>query len=376
MRRICVVITARTSYTKFKPVLAALKDRSDVELQVICAASAVLEKFGQVDRAIEADGFNVTDRIYCLIEGELPLGMAKSASALLSDCAAAFFRLKPDLVVVMADRYEVLAVAVAASYQNIPVAHIQGGETTGNIDQKVRHAITKLADLHFPATAVASDLLRQLGARPDRIFLTGCPSIDVARTVTTKRKLTVDIFGRRIGVGPDLDLSNGYLLVLQHPVTNEYDHSRDHAWETLEAVDRAGLPTLWFWPNADAGHESLSKTLRTFRETRDSNTIHFIKNLPPEEFLELAYFSKGIVGNSSVAIRECSFLGVPAVNIGTRQHGRERGPNVLDVDPDRTQIYNAIKSHLNGRMSPSHIYGDGDAGERIAEILAAVDLSD
>jgi UDP-hydrolysing UDP-N-acetyl-D-glucosamine 2-epimerase len=375
MRKISVVITARTSYTKFKPVLAELKKRSDVRLQVICAASAVLEKFGQVDRTIEADGFEVTDRIHCLTDGEVPLGMAKSTSMLLSDCAAAFFRLKPDVVVVMADRFEIMAPAVAASYQNIPLAHIQGGETTGNIDQKVRHAVTKLADLHFPSTEAAATLLRQLGAHPNRIFLTGCPSIDIARQVIGKKSLSVDVFGRRIGVGPELDLADGYIIAMQHPVTDEYDVSRDQASETLEAVARTGIPTFWFWPNADAGHEGLSKALRVFRENRNPKNIHFIKNMPPEEFLELLYFSRGIVGNSSVAIRECSFLGVPAVNIGRRQNGRERGPNVVDVQPDRDAIYRAIVSHLRGRGPSSHIYGSGEAGRKIAEILATVDLS-
>ena len=375
MRKICIVVTARTSYTKFKPVLTALKARPDVTLHVICAASAVLDKFGQVDRTIEADGFEVTDRIHCLTEGDLPLGMAKSASMLLNDCASAFFRLKPDVVVVMADRFEVLAVAMAASYQNIPLAHIQGGETSGNIDQKVRHAITRLADMHFPATKAAGDALTQMGVQESRVFLSGCPSIDLALPVTKKERLGVDIFGRQIGVGPELDLSRGYIIVLQHPVTDEYADSRDQATETLYAVERTSTPALWFWPNSDAGHEGLSKALRAFRENRDPQNIHFIKNLPPEEFLELLYFSKGIVGNSSAAIRECSFLGVPAVNIGDRQKGRERGPNVIDVAPHREQIYEAITAHLRGRIAGSPIYGAGDAGRTIAEVLATHDLS-
>lgn len=375
MRTICAVITARTSYTKFKPVLSALRERGDVTVQVICAASAVLERFGHVDRLIEADGFEVVERIHCLIDSELPLGMAKSTSLLLNDCAAAFSRLKPDIVVVMADRFEILAPSIAASYQNIPLAHIQGGETSGNIDQKVRHAATKLADLHFPATASAAQLLHQFAADPDRIFHTGCPSIDIALAVTRRKKLTIDVVDLQLGVGPSIDLSKGYIIVMQHPVTNEYDASRQQAAETLAAVERSQRPALWFWPNADAGHEAFSKALRVARENRHPANIYFIKNLPPEQFLELAYFSDGIVGNSSVAIRECSFLGVPAINIGSRQHGRERGPNVIDVPPDRDSILHAIGSHLKGRMKSSEIYGTGTAGKRIADILATVDLT-
>lgn len=375
MRKICVVITARSSYTKFKPVLAALKHRSGVQTQVICAASAVLEKFGRIDKVIEQDGFDVVESIHSLVDSELPLGMAKSTSLLLNDCAGAFARLRPDVVVVMADRFEILAPSIAASYQNIPLAHIQGGETTGNIDQKVRHAVTKLADFHFPATNQAANILRKLGACPERIFLTGCPSIDIALPVTQKKKLSFDVFDLQLGVGPRMDISSGYLVVMQHPVTNEYAFSRDQVTETLAAVRRSGIPAFWFWPNADAGHESLSKALRVFRENRDPANLYFIKNLPPEKFLELAYFSSGLVGNSSVAVRECSFLGIPAVNIGSRQHGRERGPNVVDVAIDRDAIYQAICVHLRGRVESSLIYGTGRAGEQIAEVLAATDLS-
>jgi UDP-N-acetylglucosamine 2-epimerase len=182
------------------------------------------------------------------------------------------------------------------------------------------------------------------------------------------------VFGAQLGVGPVMDLSKGYLIVMQHPVTSEFGASRDHATETLAAIESAGIPTFWFWPNADAGHEGFSKALRVFRENRHPANIYFIKNLPPEQFLELAYFSRGLVGNSSVAIRECSFLGVPAVNIGNRQDQRERGPNVVDVPPQREPIHAAILRHLNGRVASSGIYGNGDAGTKIANILATTDL--
>lgn len=374
MRKICVVVTARTSYTKFKPVLESLRIRGDTHIQVVCAASAVLERFGQLDALIEADGFEVVDRIHCLLESELPLGMAKSTSMLLNDCSAAFARLRPDVVAVMADRFEILAPSIAAAYQNIPLAHVQGGESTGNIDQKVRHATTKLADLHFPATERAAAMLRKLEAHPERIFLTGCPSLDIAAPIKQKKQLSFDVFKQQLGVGPRLNISTGYLIVLQHPVTNEFASSRQQVEETLHAVERSGIPAFWFWPNADAGHGGLSKALRVYRENRQPDNIYFIKNLPPAQFLELVYFSRGVVGNSSVAIRECSFLGVPAVNIGNRQVDRERGPNVIDVPPDCGAIELAVRQ-LKGRVAGSNLYGNGDAGRRIAEILATIDLS-
>ena len=176
-------------------------------------------------------------------------------------------------------------------------------------------------------------------------------------------------------MGERPDLSEGYIVVLQHPVTTEYEESRRHVEETLHAVSELGTPTLWFWPNADAGSDGTSKGIRSFRESHRVPNIHFFKNLPPEDFIRVIFRSRCIAGNSSVAIRECSYLGVPAINVGTRQKGRDRGANVIDVPYDRKAIQTAIESRLAGeRLESDRLYGDGRSGERIADLLAKVPL--
>jgi UDP-hydrolysing UDP-N-acetyl-D-glucosamine 2-epimerase len=320
---------------------------------------------------IEHDGFDVRARVFMVLEGENLVTSAKSTGLGLVELATVFDNLKPDAVVTVADRYETLATAVAASYMNIPVVHVQGGEVTGSIDEKVRHAVTKLSNLHLVSTERARDRVIRLGEDPATVVRTGCPSIDLAADVARQPAMDFDPFTKYGGVGDRVDLSGGYLVVMQHPVTTEYDEALYQAEETLHAVKALGLPALWFWPNADAGADGTSKGIRMFRERDHDVPIHLFRNMYPEDFLRLLFHSNGIVGNSSVAIRECSFLGVPAVNIGTRQQGRERGANVIDVDHNRSAIVDAVRRHLTGSRPPADtIYGDGEAGERIAGCLA------
>jgi UDP-hydrolysing UDP-N-acetyl-D-glucosamine 2-epimerase len=318
----------------------------------------------------------VDARIYSVFEGDDILTMPKSTGAQLMELPAVFDRLKPDIVITIADRYETIATAIAASYMNIPVAHIQGGEITGTIDERVRHAVTKLSDVHFVATAAARERVIKLGEDASRVFLTGCPSIDLAARVIADPGDDINPFEKYGGVGAKFNLENGYIVVMQHPVTTEHEQARAQVEETLHAIYDADLPALWFWPNVDAGSDLASGGIRAFRENNNLANVHFFKNIPPLDFLRLLYHSRGIVGNSSVAIRECSFLGVGAVNIGTRESGRECGTNVINVPHDRWQILNAIQTHLmNQRYAPSHLYGDGNAGERIAELLATAELT-
>ena len=374
-RRICVLVTARPSYSRIRSALRAIQDHPYLELQLVVAASALLERYGSAIQAIEHDGFVPKARVYMVLEGENLVTSAKSTGLGLVELATVFDNLAPHAVVTVADRYETLATAVAASYMNIPVVHVQGGEVTGSIDEKVRHAVTKLANLHLVSTALARERVIKLGEDPDSVVLTGCPSIDIAAAVAAKPALDFDPFVRYGGVGPREDLSKGYLVVMQHPVTTEYEEARQQVDETLYAVKDIGLPVLWFWPNVDAGSDGTSKGIRVFREKEQAPNFHFFRNMFPEDFLRLLHGTTAIVGNSSVAIRECSFLGVPAVNIGSRQRGRERGRNVIDVDHDRAAIAGAIHEHeRRGRPAADHLYGDGRAGERIADAIANANL--
>lgn len=374
-RKVCVVVTARPSYSRIKSALRAICEHPDLELQLVVAASALLDRYGNAIKYIERDGFETAARVFMVLEGENLVTSAKSTGLGLIELATVFDNLKPDIVVTIADRHETLATAIAASYLNIPLAHVQGGEVTGSIDEKVRHAVTKLADFHFVASQKAAERVIRMGEDPAAVFMTGCPSVDLAAEILHQPALDFNPFEKYGGVGPPLDLSDGYLVVMQHPVTTEFAQGQAQINETLSAVRELELPALWFWPNVDAGSDGVSKGIRLFRERESSAKIHYFRNMLPEDFLRLIYNCSCMIGNSSVAIRECSFLGVPAVNIGSREAGRERGSNVIDVDYDRNQIAQAVRQHLARRRPPSDmIYGDGKAGQRIANLLAEIEL--
>lgn len=374
-RKVCVVVTARPSYSRVKTALDAIKAHPDLELQIIAAASALLHRYGNVADQIVEDGFQINEKVFMVLEGENPTSMAKTTGMGILELATTFLNLRPDIVVSIADRYETIGTAIAGSYMNIPVAHIQGGEVTGSIDEKVRHAITKLADIHLVASADAEERVKRLGETPSKIYNTGCPSIDLAKQILESPSLNFDPIERYKGVGPDLDIGNGYVVVMQHPVTTEYGQSREHVEMTLAAASQLGLPVLWFWPNVDAGADGTSSGLRHFREMGLADSFHFFKNMAPQDFLRLLYNSRCLIGNSSVGIRECAFLGVPVVNIGTRQGGRARGANVIDVGYNQDEIFNAIRKQCeNGRYPSDPIYGNGTAGEQIADVLSQCGL--
>lgn len=371
MRKICVVITARPSYARIKTVLESVRNHPDLELQLVVGASALLERYGPVIKVIEADGFKPDAVVHMVVEGENLVTTAKSTGLGVVELATIFDNLKPDVVVSVADRYETIATAIASSYLNIPVAHVQGGEVTGSIDEKVRHAVTKLANLHFVSNQQAADRVIRMGEDPKTVFTTGCPSVDLAARVLAEGQNNFNPFEHYGGVGHQFDPQGGYLVVMQHPVTTEYEDSLHQITETQAAIEELAYPTFWFWPNVDAGSDRISKGIRHFRETHDVPFIYFFKNFTPEDFLRLLIDSKCVVGNSSVSIREASFLGVPAVNIGNRQAGRDRGPNIIDTGYVAEEILQAIKQQLNNGKSPSSdLYGDGKSGQRIADILA------
>lgn len=374
-RKIAVVITARPSYSRIKTALRAILQHPELELQVIVSASALLDRYGSAVNYIEQDGFVIAAKVFNVLEGENLTAAAKTTGLGILELSTVFDNLKPDIVVTIADRFETMATAIAASYMNIPLAHIQGGEVTGNIDEKVRHAITKLSDYHFVASEGAYERVVKLGENPDSVFNTGCPSIDLAAEVSLNADLKIDPYSKYGGVGNHPDLSNGYVVVMQHPVTNEYKESRKHIEETLEAVKDLSKPVLWFWPNVDAGADGTSNGIRAFRESQHPSHMHFFKNMEGEDFLRLLMHADCLIGNSSVGIRECAYLGVPVVNIGTRQNKRERGFNVIDVDYNATLIKAAVsKLQQQSRPPTSTVYGGGNAGQTIANLLSSLTL--
>ncbi|MEZ6855062.1 UDP-N-acetylglucosamine 2-epimerase [Halodesulfovibrio aestuarii] len=372
-RRVCVVVTARPSYARIKTALQAIEKHPDLELFLVVGGSALIERYGNAADVIQSDGFTISARAYSLVEGENLTSMAKTTGLAIMEMSNIFLNVSPDVVVTVADRYETLATSIAAAYMNIPLAHVQGGEVTGSIDEKVRHANTKIADLHLVASEYARKRVIQMGEREGSVYVTGCPSIDLARLVSDRTpNLDFDPLGLYGGVGADIDFTEPYLIVMQHPITTQYEQARFQVEETLEAIRKIDIQTLWFWPNSDAGSDGTSKGIRSFREQYKNHKIRFFKNMSPEHFLTILNRAETIVGNSSVAIRECAYLGVPAVNIGDRQAGRDRGKNVVNSDHAADEIYELIKVQIaqKGKLEQDLLYGDGTAGQKIADVIA------
>ncbi len=376
-RKVCVVITARPSYARIKTALSAIRDHAKLELQLVVAASALLDRYGNAAKVIEREGFKIDRTVHMVLEGESLVTSAKTTGLGIVELATVFNDLKPDMVVTIADRYETIATSIAAAYMNIPLVHVQGGEVTGSIDEKTRHANTKLADIHLVSCQNARDRVIRMGEAPDTVFVTGCPSIDLAKQALSDDTGNIAALVQNYtGVGAPVDAIKPYLVVMQHPVTTAHDDARAHMQTTLEAVHQSGHQALWFWPNVDAGSDATSGAIRSFREQHPAMNAHFYKNMAPMDFLSLLINSRGIVGNSSVAIRECSYLGVPAINIGSRQNRRDRGRNVVDVEHTREAIAAAINTLWHqGERHRDTIYGDGNAGLNIADVLTRVPLS-
>lgn len=373
MKKVCVFVGSRANYSSIKSVMIAVQAHPKLELQVILGASAILDRFGRVEDLIRKDGFKPDFIFHNLIEGENPATMAKSTGLGLIDASMILNNLKPDMLVVVGDRFEMMSVTLAAAYMNITIVHTMGGEVTGTIDESIRHAITKFSHIHFPANEDSRQRIIKMGEDEKYVFNVGCPRIDLIRQelVNNSHEVIKDLFKNYGGVGREFDLSSSYLLVSQHSVTTEYNDSRNQIEETLSALEEINLPTIMLWPNADAGGDDISKGIRSYRERNKPLWLYLFKNLPTHIYIHLMNNASCLVGNSSSGLREGSYIGTPVVNIGTRQNRRLRTDNVVQVDYKSNDIANAIRSQIkHGKYQSSDIYGDGTAGEKIADILA------
>ena len=368
-RRITVVLVDRANYGRMKPVMQAIKDHPDLELQVVCAGTMVLDRFDMPSNVVKNDGFNVDSEIYIELEGSTPGTMAKSLGFGIIEFSSEFARLKPDIVLMIGDRYEALGAALAASYMNICLAHIQGGEVSGSIDESARHCISKLAHYHFPSTIRSSEFLVRMGELEETVFMVGCPSSDIAASLDLQ--LSAEIFAD--GLGAEINLNEPYVLVVFHPVTTSYGAEMVEVENLLRACDMLGQKVVWLWPNIDAGSDMVSRAIRRFRELEKPDWLRLVKNFSPEDYLRVLGNASCAVGNSSSFVRDSSFLGTPVVLVGDRQNGREYAENVLPVGYERNDIFSAMQSQLsNGRYQPSTLYGDGNASQRIAKCLAEI----
>lgn len=353
--------------------MTAVQNHPDLELQVVLGASALLDRFGRVETLIRKDGFTPDFTFHNIVEGENPTTMAKSTGLGTIEMSMIFDNLKPDYVVIVGDRFEMMAVTIAAAYMNIRVAHTMGGEVTGTIDESIRHAITKFAHVHFPANDDAAQRIIKMGEEEKYVYNVGCPRIDLVKDELKKDSYEElsNLFSTFNGVGHGLDIKKPYILVSQHPVTTEFGSNRKQVEETLYALNELALPTIMLWPNIDAGSDEISKAIRTFREKERPEWLNLFKNLPTNIYIHLMNTTACLVGNSSSGVREGAYIGTPVVNIGTRQNARARGKNVIESNYDKQSILNSIRKQLEiGKYSMDDLYGDGNAGEQIAEILS------
>src|SRR3989344_1625008 len=375
-RKVCFIITSFVHYSRSLLILDALKKRSDTELHIIIGGTALLakysSKFAYVRNILEAEGFKNLYEVYFNLEGDNPTVKAQTAGLGLIEFSHLFNNVKPDLVVVRGDRFEVLSAATAASYMRIPIAHIEGGDVTGTLDETVRHSITKLAQIHFVTNEDARRRVIQMGEPKNYVFNFGSPEIEVvARVVQNPPALDLS----STGSGAEVRAEDEYLMVLYHPAVPVPAELRQGTKTLLEVVHGLKMPTLWFWPNFDLGAEEISRELRMFIDTVHDHHIRFLRYLPPREFLALLKGARCLIGNSSAGVKECAYLGIPVVNVGSRQSGRLRDRNVTDAPEEHDALRRAIRRQLSvARYPSSRLYRAKDTSKRIAETLVNAPL--
>ncbi|MCF7835522.1 MAG: UDP-N-acetylglucosamine 2-epimerase [Candidatus Marinimicrobia bacterium] len=376
MRKIGVVTNSRADYSRLKTILQAIKDSSKLELQVYVIGTHLLWYYGDTIKEIQKDGFDITYKLHNEIEGRIPVTMAKSTGLIISDLSSAFYNFKPDVVVVHGDRFEAMAATIAASFMNIPVAHIQGGEVTGSIDEHIRHAITKLSHFHFPSNEEAKERIIRLGEKPESVFNFGCPSVDVllSTPVLSFKDLKSKIFEIAAKERWKKKFSKNFFLVVQHPVTTEMRQNKKSMTELFQALKKFNQSIVMLWPNIDAGAEEMVLEVKK-NESDFGERIGVFPSFPLDVFINIMRHAKVMIGNSSAGLREACYFGLPVVNIGNRQSGRKETANVATVPPVCSKIEQAIKRQLEvGKYKKEFVYGKGDSGKRIAEVLSGIDI--
>ena len=370
MRKISVITGTRAEYGIFKPVLNAINEHLDLELSLIVIGMHLLKDFGYTVKEIEKDGFKIIAKIEGLYSEDSRVNMARSIGMGIIKLSDILNNAKPDILLLLGDRGEMLAGAIAATYMNIPIAHIHGGETSGNVDEIIRHAITKLSNIHLPATEESANRIIKMGEDPSKVFVVGAPALD---SIVNENLMEPIKLSNNYG----LNLSKPILLVLQHPVILEFDSASSQIRKTLEAIVELKHQTVLIYPNADAGGR---KMIEVIKEYEKFPFIKTIESIPHREFLSLMKITSVMIGNSSSGIIEAPSFGLPVVNIGTRQEGRQRSENIIDVDYNKDEIVVAIKKALFDEDFKRKVkdcnnpYGDGKASFRIADILSKIKI--
>jgi len=367
--KVFVLIERRADYSRYKPILEEMGKDSFFQIHLVVTGICLLDIHGGDVNYIEKDGFQIDAKIP-MFEDDAPdngAEMIRAMSRILEAITWELEKAKPDIVLSGFDIGGNFAVTVAAAHMNIPVAHIQGGEVTGSIDESIRHAMSKFSHIHFPATEDAKNRLIKIGENPKDIFKVGCPSIDVlVNTPHLEPSLLEEEFG--------LDFKKPFVLVIQHPVTTEAISSFDQIKQTIDAIKSVGAQALVLLPNNDAGHSKIIEEIK-------NSGLKWVPSLPTVKFINLYRNAWALVGNSSSGIHETPTLKIPAVNIGNRQMGRERADNVIDVPNNSHEIQNAINKALfdddfrNFVKTIKNPYGEGNSAQSIVKVLKEIDLS-
>ena len=370
MRKVFVLVERRADYSRYKPILEILKEEPFFEIYLVVTGVCLLDIHGKDINYIEQDGFHINATIDMFNENSADTGgeMVKSMSRVLFSVVDELEKAKPDIVLSGFDIGANFAVTIAAAHMNIPVAHIQGGEVTGSIDESIRHAMSKFAHIHFPATDDARKRLIRLGENPDDIYVVGCPSIDVLiNTPIINRETLENKYG--------LNFSKPFIILIQHPVTTESDSSFDQIKNTIDAITKLKIQTIALLPNNDFGYSKIIEQIK-------SSGIKWYPSLPTLDFINLYRNAWAIVGNSSSGIHESPTFGIPAVNIGNRQMGRQRAFNVIDTPNNTIEIQKAIQKALfdmkfrNKVKNIINPYGQGSSAKEIVKILKEVSLEE
>jgi UDP-hydrolysing UDP-N-acetyl-D-glucosamine 2-epimerase len=370
MKQLLTVLSARASYSRVRTVLLNLRDMDDINSHVVLIASAASTKYGKLERFLQRDGIEINWKIESQADAALESSMVRTTSYSMLGIADYILNNKIDGVLIIADRHETIAGSIASSYLNRTTFHLLGGETSGNIDNKVRYANSFLSDYHFVATQKSKVRLEDCGIQPSSVFNTGCPSLDYVPKVTELNSTPIHNLQSGIGLDSDELFKGRYIVVLQHTETTCELNPRTQVRATIDAVEKLQIPTLWIWPNSDSGSDELIREIAVARESGKLMHAHFERSVEPQLFLSILNGADCVIGNSSVAIRECSLLGVPAVNIGGRQKNRERAQNIIDSEFLSENIYQTILQQIeHGRYEPSQLYGDGKSGERVAGLI-------
>ncbi len=373
-RKICAITSNRAEYSRQKSIFNQINNNEQLELQLIVAGSHLLERYGRTINNIVNDGFEITATCDISLEGSSLSTMTKSIGFAIIEFTNILNILKPNILLVMGDRYEAMAAAIAGASLNIRVAHIQGGEVTGSIDESFRHAISKLSHIHFPSTELSKKNLIRLGEDPLLIFNVGCPSIDVISRIDIVSKKELFSLNELKRDKYTFTHKEDYLLAFFHPVTNSCENSYPEMKIFLEALLELDKQVIFLYPNSDAGSEDIIRSIRHFFLENNVKNIEFYKHFDFDIYISILANASCIIGNSSSGIREACYFGIPSINIGKRQQYRERTSNIIDIDMEKLDIINAVKKQVNIKYPVDMRYGEGNSGKEIAQILASMEL--